>query len=225
MHLSYLLPLAAAAVLAAAPVLRAADALPADKVPLRLELPRPLFVGTPVPIKIANLEAPRSGSRATCYVPPGTVNLALKKPVTSSDNEPLLGDLELVTDGDKEGEEGAYVELGRGKQWVQIDLGAAHALHAVAVWHFHSQGRVYKNVVVQLSDDPDFIAGVKTIWNSDTANELGLGKGKDPLYLETNEGRLIDAEGHKARYVRLYSGGNTSSALNHYLEVEVHGTP
>jgi hypothetical protein len=227
MHLSRLLSLATAAALAASPVLRAAEpsAPPADKVPLRLELPRPLFVGTPVPIKIANLEAPRSGPRPPFYVPPGTVNLALNKPVTSSDNEPLLGDLELVTDGDKEGEEGSYVELGRGKQWVQIDLGAAHALHAIAVWHFHSQGRVYKNVVVQLSDDPDFITGVKTIWNSDTANELGLGEGKDPLYLENNEGRLIDAQGHKARYVRLYSGGNTTSAMNHYIEVEVHGTP
>jgi hypothetical protein len=213
------------AALAASPVLQAADAPPADKVPLRIELPRPLFVGTPVPIKIANLEAPRTGPRPPFYVPPGTVNLALKKPVTSSDNEPLLGEIELVTDGDKEGEEGSYVELGRGKQWVQIDLGAAHALHAIAVWHFHSQGRVYKNVVVQLSDDPDFITGVKTIWNSDTANELGLGEGKDPLYLETNEGRLINAQGHKARYVRLSSGGNTTSAMNHYIEVEVHGTP
>jgi hypothetical protein len=222
MHLFRLFLLAA---LAASPVLQAADAPPADKVPLRIELPRPLFVGTPVPIKIANLEAPRTGPRPPFYVPPGTVNLALNKPVTSSDNEPLLGEIELVTDGDKEGEEGSYVELGRGKQWVQIDLGAAHALHAIAVWHFHSQGRVYKNVVVQLSDDPDFITGVKTIWNSDTANELGLGEGKDPLYLETNEGRLINAQGHKARYVRLSSGGNTTSAMNHYIEVEVHGTP
>lgn len=225
MHLFRLLSLTTAAALAVAPLTHAADAPPADKVPLRLELPRPLFVGTPVPIKIANLEAPRSGPRAPFYVPPGTVNLALNKPVTSSDNEPLLGDLELVTDGDKEGEEGSYVELGRGKQWVQIDLGAAHALHAIAVWHFHSQGRVYKNVVVQLSDDPDFISGVKTVWNSDTANELGLGEGKDPLYLENNEGRIIDAKGQSARYVRLYSGGNTTSAMNHYIEVEVHGTP
>ncbi len=228
MRLSRLLSLTAltaAAALAVAPLSRASDAPPADKVPLRLELPRPLFVGTPVPIKIANLEAPRSGPRPPFYVPPGTVNLALNKPVTSSDNEPLLGDLELVTDGDKEGEEGSYVELGRGKQWVQIDLGAAHALHAIAVWHFHSQGRVYKNVVVQLSDDPDFISGVKTIWNSDTANELGLGAGADPLYLENNEGRILDAKGHTARYVRLYSGGNTTSAMNHYIEVEVHGTP
>lgn len=230
MHLSRLLSLSAAAALAVSPLARAAEPAPAtpppaDKVPLRLELPRPLFVGTPVPIKIDNLEAPRTGPRPPFYVPPGTVNLALNKPVTSSDSEPLLGDLELVTDGDKEGEEGSYVELGRGKQWVQIDLGAAHALHAIAVWHFHSQGRVYKNVVVQLSDDPDFITGVKTIWNSDTANELGLGAGKDPLYLESNEGRIIDAKGQSARYVRLYSGGNTTSAMNHYIEVEVHGTP
>jgi hypothetical protein len=201
------------------------EAAAGNLVPLRLELPKPLFVGTPVPIKIANLEPARTGPRPAFMVPAGTVNLALNKAVTSSDPEPLLGDLTLVTDGDKEGEEGSYVELGRGKQWVQIDLGASHALYAVAVWHFHSQGRVYKNVIVQISDDSDFISEVKTIWNSDTANELGLGTGTDPLYLQTNEGRIIDAKGTKGRYVRLYSGGNTTSAMNHYIEVEVYGTP
>jgi hypothetical protein len=29
----------------------------------------------------------------------------------------------------------------------------------------------------------------------------------------------------KGRYVRLYSNGNTSNDLNHYVEVEVYGTP
>jgi hypothetical protein len=28
-----------------------------------------------------------------------------------------------------------------------------------------------------------------------------------------------------ARYVRLYSQGNTSDELNHYIEVEVYGRP
>jgi hypothetical protein len=29
----------------------------------------------------------------------------------------------------------------------------------------------------------------------------------------------------KGRYVRLYSNGNTTNDLNHYVEVEVHGSP
>jgi hypothetical protein len=158
-------------------------------------------------------------------VPAGVVNLARDKAVTSSDMEPLLGDLAQITDGEKDGEEGFFVELGRGKQWVQIDLGAPHPLHAIVVWHFHSSARVYKQVVVQLSNDPDFVQGVVTVFNNDMDNELGLGAGKDPTYVETNEGRLIDAKGTPARYVRLYSAGSTGSAMNHYIEVEVYGLP
>jgi hypothetical protein len=197
----------------------------APRVPLKLQLPRPLFVGTPVPAKLANLEAPRSGPRPPFMVPAGVVNLAKDKAVTSSDMEPLLGDLPQITDGEKEGEEGYYVELGRGKQWVQLDLGASHTIHAIVVWHFHSSARVYRQVVVQLSDDPDFVSGVATVFNNDMDNESGLGAGKDPTYVETNEGRLIDAKGTRGRYVRLYSTGSTSSAMNHYIEVEVHGLP
>jgi hypothetical protein len=44
-------------------------------------------------------------------------------------------------------------------------------------------------------------------------------------YVETYEGKLIDAKGVRARYVRLYSNGNSSNELNHYIEVEVFGTP
>ena len=45
----------------------------------------------------------------------------------------------------------------------------------------------------------------------------------DFAYVETNSGRVIDAKGAIARYVRLNSNGNTSDELNHYCEVEVHG--
>jgi hypothetical protein len=36
---------------------------------------------------------------------------------------------------------------------------------------------------------------------------------------------LINPNGVKGRYVRLYSSGNTTNDLNHYFEVEVYGTP
>jgi hypothetical protein len=71
------------------------------------------------------------------------------------------------------------VELGPGKQWVQIDLAKDANIYAVLIWHFHSQARVYRDVVVQVSDDPTFKSGVTTIFNSDFHNELGLGTGKD----------------------------------------------
>ena len=67
--------------------------------------------------------------------------------------------------------------------------------------------------------------GVTTIFNNDHDNTSGLGIGKDKEYIETNEGRLMDPRGVKARYVRLYSNGNTSNDMNHYVEVEVYGTP
>jgi hypothetical protein len=51
------------------------------------------------------------------------------------------------------------------------------------------------------------------------------GKGSDFAYIETNQGRVIDAKGASARHVRLWSNGNTSDELNHYCEVEVFGQP
>ena len=196
-----------------------------DQVALNTDLPKPLFVGTPVPIKLANLEPARTGKRPDFMVPAGTVNLARGKKVTSSDSDPVIGTLDLITDGDKEGDEGSWVELGPGKQWVQIDLEKEVKIYAVVVWHFHSQARVYLDVVVQVSDDPKFEKDVTTIFNADAANELGLGAGKDLAYIETYEGKLIDAKGVKGRYIRLYSKGNTTNKLNHYIEVEVFGKP
>ena len=195
-----------------------------DMVPLKTELPKPQFVGTPVPIKVPNLEPPRKGKRPDFMVPAGTTNLALNKKVTSS-ADPIMGSLDLVTDGDKTGDEGSWAELGPGKQWVQIDLEKDANIYAILVWHFHSQARVYFDVVVQVSDDPAFSKDVTTVFNNDANNELGLGAGKDMDYIETYEGKLIDAKGVKGRYVRLYSKGNTTNKLNHYVEVEVFGKP
>jgi hypothetical protein len=203
----------------------ATAALAQNEVPLKTDLPKPLFVGTPVPIKVANLEPEMKGKRPDFMVPAGTTNLALGKKVTSSAGDPIIGTLDLITDGDKEGDEGSWLELDPGKQWVQIDLEKDANIYALIVWHFHSQARVYFDVVVQVSDDPKFEKDVTTIYNNDSANELGLGAGKDRPYIETYQGKLIDGKGVKGRYVRLYSNGNTTSKMNHYIEVEVFGKP
>jgi len=195
-----------------------------DKAVLKTKLPPPLFVGTPVPLNVTNLEPPTRGKRPDFYVPAGSRNFALKK-ITSSDNNPDVGSLDMIVDGDKDGNEGSWVELGPGKQWVEIDLAHRANIYAVLVWHFHSQPRVYRDVEVQVSDDPNFRTGVTTIFNNDFHNELGLGAGHDLNYIETYQGKLIDAKGVAGRYVRLYSNGNTTNKLNHYIEVEVWGKP
>lgn len=206
----------------------AAIALPLaaqEKVALPLELPKPLFVGTPAPISVPNLEKPRGAKRPDLMVPAGTVLLSRGKPVTASDTFPVIGDLPYVTDGDKKGNDGTFVEFGPGPQWVQIDLGQPATIRAIAVWHFHAQARVYHDVIVQISDDPEFKTGVKTVFNNDHDNSARLGAGRDQAYIETNEGKLIEVAGVKGRYVRLYSNGNTTDELNHYVEVEVFGQP
>jgi hypothetical protein len=192
---------------------------------LRLQLPKPMFIGTPTNIKSANLEVITGKPRGPFFVPVGTRLLSLNRPVRSSDVQPVIGELEMVTDHEKEGGDGYFVELGPGKQWVQIDLGASFALHAILAWHYHTQARVYRDVIVQVSDDKDFLTGVTTVFNNDHDNTSGLGIGRDKEYVEVAEGRLFDPKGARGRYVRLYSGGNTANDLNHYVEVEVYGTP
>ncbi len=200
---------------------RAAD----EKVPLKIELPRPLFSGTPRPIQLPNLEKAAPGRRPDFMVPAGTVLLSKGRTVTSSDALPTIGELSFITDGDKSGGDGTFVELGPNLQWVQIDLGARANLAVIVVWHFHSQARVYHDVILQVSDDAEFKQGVRTIYNNDENNSAKLGAGSDPAYIENFQGRLIDAKGATGRYVRLYSNGNTSDELNHYCEVEVFGRP
>lgn len=197
----------------------------AAKEELKLKLPKPMFVGTPTNIKSSNLEAVTGKSRGPFMVPVGTKLLSLKKPIKASDMQPVIGELEMVTDGEKEGGDGYFIELGPGKQWVQVDLGSSFAVQAILAWHYHSQARVYRDVIVQVADDKDFLKGVTTVFNNDHDNSSGLGIGKDKEYIEVAEGRLIDAKGVKGRYVRLYSNGNTTNDLNHYVEVEVFGTP
>ncbi len=195
-------------------------------VPLELKLPRPAFKGTPTNVPPGtNLEKPRKGPRKPIKVPPGVRNVALKKKVTSSDEEPIIGNLKLVTNGKKEATEGEYVELGPMKQWVQIDLKDTYEIHAIVIWHYHLMPRVYHDVVVQISDDKDFIEDVETVFNNDHDNSAGLGLGKDKEFWDTFEGKLLKVKGVEGRYVRLYSQGSTADDMNHYTEVEVYALP
>jgi hypothetical protein len=200
-------------------LLIAANAFADDKVPLKTKLPDLVLTGTPVPYNVPNVE-PLQTQWPEFLVPAGTTNLALNKKVTASasDSDIIVGTLDLVTDGDKAADEGSYVELPPGKQWVQIDLAQEADIYAITVWHFHSQKRVYRDVIVQVSDDPTFSKGVTTVYDNSAT-------GSDHPYIETYFGKLIDAKGAKGRYVRLYSTGSTAGKTNHYIEVEVFGKP
>ena len=77
------------------------------------------------------------------------------------------------------------------------------------------RSEVYHGVIVQVADGPDFTPAqnVRTLFNNDVENKAGLGIGNNREYFETNEGKLIDAKGAKARYVRLYSNGSTAASF------------
>jgi hypothetical protein len=213
--------LALAAVLTAS---RADEPKKDDRVELKLDLPRPLFVGTPKNLPPGTtVEKPTGKPRPPLMVPKGVELLSLKKPVKMSDDNPIVGKAEMITDGVKEGGDGNWVELGPGLQWVQVDLQRSSEIYAIVLWHYHAEPRVYRDVVVQLADDPDFIENVRTVFNNDQDNSAGLGVGKDNEYFEMAEGKLIEVKGDKARYVRCYSKGSTADEQNHYIEVEVHG--
>ena len=196
---------------------------PAGMAALPLKLPKPMFVGTPQNIKgVKQLEKPLGKPRPPFFAPMGVKNIALGKKISGSDEEPIMGELKMITDGDKEAADGSYVELGLFTQQITIDLEADHDIYALLFWHYHKQARVYFDVVVQVSNDPEF-KKFTTVYNNDHDNSAEQGAGKDNHYVETSEGRLIDTKGVRGRYVRLYSGGNNASDLNHYIEVEVYG--
>ncbi len=191
---------------------------------LTTALPPEVLEGTPGPMKVPNLVGVPT-TAPTMRVPEGAVLLSSGRPVTASDSAPIIGTLDLVTDGDKEAGSGYFVELDGGLQWLQIDLERQAEIQAVWIWHFHSERRAYHDVIVQVSDDPEFKRGVTTVFNNDYDNSAGMGRGSGHPYVESRFGLLVDARGAPGRYVRLYSAGNTANDMNHYIEVEVFGIP
>ena len=196
----------------------------ADTIPLTTTIPPEKIEGTPIEIKVPNLK-PAASKAPQIQVPAGTSLLSKGKPVTASDDFPIIGDLPYITDGEKEAGEGYFLELANGLQWVQIDLEQEASIQALWVWHYHSQRRAYHDIVIQISNDPAFATGVTTVFNNDFDNSASLGTGSDSPYIETQYGLLVPVAGVKGRYIRLYSQGNTSNDMNHYIEVEVFGSP
>ena len=195
-------------------------------VPLKLNLPAPVFAGTPKDApRGLDMEPTPDKPPAPLMVPADVRNIAPGKKITCSDKGISAAMLARLTDGNKQADEDAIAMLRKGLQWVQFDLGAPQEIFAVVFWHAHDIPKVYRSVIVQVADDADFTANVRTLYNNDRDNSAGLGAGTDRQYFETYMGKIVDAKGARARYVRLYSHGSTDSALNEYTEVEIYGRP
>ncbi|GEM_PF-983066 len=153
----------------------------------------------------------------------GTVsalNLAAGKLPTAS--SAAFKDLALATDGSITASSYADSSSATGLQWVQIDLGASYDVNNIRLWHYFGDTRKYRDVVVQLSNDPGFQSGVTTVYNNDADNSAGFGKGADSEYAETSAGLSLAFNSVNARYARFYSCGSTSNGYSHYSEIEIY---
>ena len=103
-------------------------------------------------------------------------NLSAGKMFTSS----VFTNLGLVTDGSKKTTSFAEdYPAGGGLQYIQLDLGAYYDLSDIKLWHYFGDGRKYKDVIVQVSNDSAFKRDVTTVYNNDSNNSAGLGVGTD----------------------------------------------
>lgn len=163
--------------------------------------------------------------REPIMVPADTKNVALGKPVRMSVDFSIIGGPAKVTDGEKAGGPGHFLEMEPGLQWIQIDLKKPHRIYAIALWHYYLDVRIYQDVIIRVSNDAQFEGGYATVFNNDHDDSAGFGKGGDFEYVESYHGRVIEVDGVKGRYVRCYTNGNSVNQQNHYIEVEVYGVP
>jgi hypothetical protein len=65
----------------------------------------------------------------------------------------VIGELDMITDGEKSGGDGFFVELGPARSGCRSISARRTRSTPSSSWHYHSQARVYRDVVVQVSDD------------------------------------------------------------------------
>ena len=117
-----------------------------------------------------------------------------------------------------------YLNVESGFAWVVFDLGATYDLHTVKMWHYYPDQRIYKDLLIQVSDDPNFETGVTTVFNNDKDDSVGYGVGEDDEYAESKAGKEIrfNATG---RYIRTSLNGSYKNGSSQLVEFEVYGTP
>lgn len=171
---------------------------------------------------------------------PGTViertNLALGIQATVSPALPAANvwQIPYATDGSIEEQANppqgtdplGYIDASNGFTWVTLDLGEEYLLDEVKLWHYYPDGRTYKEVLVQISSDPNFaLENTITLFNNDTANAAGYGAGDDAEYAETKSGKSITFAPQKARYIRTSANGSNKNGNSHFVEIMVFGVP
>lgn len=97
-----------------------------------------------------------------------------------------------------------YVTFGNGAQWIQVDIGSVMNIGAVQAVLYFGDGRVYNGVKLDLSAD-----GVSWFTIKSSGNVWGTGEG---IWAHIPAGYL-------ARYVRLYSNGNSINVGNHLVKL------
>jgi hypothetical protein len=193
------------------------------------------------PDKIGEPYDPPPNKAPQLNLPTGSTNLARRATLISSDPCPVIGNLEIITDGDRGAwetppgeywnEEEHILELLDGKQYIQLDLQQKTSIDAIWIWQRHMcEGfEAPCDVIVQISNDSQFESEVFTVFNCDHDNSMGFGIGQDRRYLTSRYGKFIPVNAVNGRYVRLWSNGSTwyntlpGKAPNSWVEVEVYG--
>ena len=133
------------------------------------------------------------------------------------------GQDERLFDGVTDSASPNHIDVGEDSKFIVIDLGGPAMVDGLNVWRYYNDVRQYRDVVYQLSTTSDFSADVTTVFNNDGDNSTQQGAGSDPEYREGPSGKPVYFPPVRARYLRLWSNGNTVNNDNHYTEVEVYG--
>ena len=146
--------------------------------------------------------------------------------VTSLNDRPLT----RIVNGNKSSGDYAEFSLDQPESvssYLQLDLGAVYNLSEIKAWFYADGTRVYKNVVVLISETEEFEEDDYTVvFNGDPNNvhNLGLEAGTEITDAETTAGRTYAVDNVNARYVRFYMYGSTAAhKQNHVAEIEVYG--
>ncbi len=165
------------------------------------------------------------------------VNVARNKAVTTNAPTTSNQPLSALTDGVTARDKYVLYSVSTGPKWAQVDLGRAYEITRLNVRSdWGSSAGVYRtarDVVVQLSNDPDFATGVTTVFNNDADNSAGLGAGTDEEYLEPGDGSgkdIVLAAPVNARYVRFWANGHIRvngqlNLVNTPIEIEAYADP
>ena len=148
----------------------------------------------------------------------------LARPTTNPHpSHAATGNDQRLFDGVTDSTSPNHIDVGEGSKFIVIDLGGPAMVDGLNVWRYYNDVRQYHDVVYQLSTTSDFSADVTTVFNNDANNSTQQGAGSDPEYREGPSGKPVYFPPVRARYLRLWSSGNTLNNDNHYTEVEVYG--